>query len=100
MTKKKKLWIGGGALAVVALVAVVIVQRTRGDKGTPVTFGAVKTGSIIGKVSGPGEINPEAIVDISAHLPGKITRLLVREGDPVTKGQALLELDPTQYGAR
>jgi HlyD family secretion protein len=100
MTLKKKLWIGGGALAVVALVVVVIAQRARGDKGTPVTFGAVKTGSIVGKVSGPGEINPEAIVDISAHLPGKITRLLVREGDPVTKGQALLELDPTQYAAR
>ena len=100
MTLKKKLWIGGGTLVVVALVVVVIVQRARGDKGTAVTFGAVKTGSIVGKVSGPGEINPEAIVDISAHLPGKITRLLVREGDPVTKGQALLELDPTQYAAR
>jgi HlyD family secretion protein len=100
MTLKKKLWIGGGALVVVALVVVVIVQRAGGDKGTPVTFGSVKTGSIVGKVSGPGEINPEAIVDISAHLPGKITRLAVREGDPVTKGQVLLELDPTQYAAR
>jgi HlyD family secretion protein len=100
MTMKKKLWIAGAALVVVALVVAVIVQRTRGDKGIPVTLGAVKAGSIVGKVSGPGEINPEAIVDISAHLPGKITRLFVREGDPVTKGQALLELDPTQYEAR
>ena len=52
MTLKKKLWIGGSALVVVALVVVVIVQRARGDKGTAVTFGAVKTGSIVGKVSG------------------------------------------------
>lgn len=97
---KKKLLIAGSVVVVVAALVGLSVKRAGGDKGTPVTLGAVKSGSIIGKVSGPGEVNPEAIVDISAHLPGKITHLAVREGDRVAKGQLLLELDQTQYRAR
>jgi HlyD family secretion protein len=97
---KKKILILAGVLAVVAVLVVVNAKRSSGQKGIPVTLGAVKTGAITGKVSGPGKVNPEALVDISAHLPGKITRLAVREGDPVTKGQLLLELDRAQYEAR
>lgn len=97
---KKKLLIGGVALVVVAAVVAISVKRAGSDKGIAVTLGTVKRGPIVGKVSGPGEINPESIVDISAHLPGKITRLAVREGDSVDKGQLLLELDQTQYRAR
>jgi HlyD family secretion protein len=97
---KKKLLIL--ALVVVALAAVAVASSKRGGskKGIPVTLGTVKTGPMIGKVSGPGKVNPEALVDISAHLPGKITRLAVREGDTVGKGQLLLELDRAQYEAR
>jgi len=75
MRKRKKLVIGG--IVVVALGAVVAgsLARGRGDKGTPVTLAHVKVGTVVGKVSGPGVVNPEAIVDISAHLPGEITRL-------------------------
>jgi HlyD family secretion protein len=89
-----------GLLAVVIAVVVVASIKRGGSKGIPVTLGSVKSGAIVGKVSGPGYVDPEAKVDISAHLPGKITRLAVREGDPVTKGQLLLELDRTQYEAR
>jgi HlyD family secretion protein len=96
---KKKILILG--LIAVAIAAVVVVSLKRGgDKGTPVTLAVVKTGSITGKVSGPGKVDPEASVNISAHIPGKITRLAVREGDTVQKGQLLLELDRTQYEAR
>ncbi len=99
MRKRKKLVIGG--IVVLALGAVVAgsVVRGRGDKGTPVTFAHVKVGTVVGKVSGPGVVNPEAIVDISAHLPGEITRLAVKEGDAVVKGQLLLEIDPTKFQA-
>jgi HlyD family secretion protein len=97
---KKKLLIGGVALAVIAALVAISVKRAGGDKGIAVTLGTVKRGPIVGKVSGPGVINPEAIVDISAHLPGKITRLAVREGDIVEEDQLLLELDQTQYRAR
>jgi len=96
---KKKILIG--ALVLVAIVAVIAASTRRKSegKGTAVTLGAIKTGDVVSLVSGPGAVNPEAIVDISAHLPGKITRLAVREGDRVEKGQLLLELDRTQYEA-
>lgn len=97
---KKKIGIGIAVVVVLAALIGISVKRAGGDKGIPVTFGSVKSGTVVGKVSGPGEVNPEAIVDISAHLPGKITRLAVREGEPVKKGQLLLELDRTQYLAR
>jgi HlyD family secretion protein len=73
--------------------------RGRGQSGLSVTLANAKTGRIVGKVSGPGIINPEAIVDVSAHLFGEITHLAVREGDAVTKGALLLEIDPTKFQA-
>ncbi|HZM14874.1 MAG TPA: efflux RND transporter periplasmic adaptor subunit [Candidatus Krumholzibacteria bacterium] len=99
MRKRKKLFIGLGILLVLLAVVAVSLLRGRGEKGTPVTLAAVKVGTVVGKVSGPGVVNPEAIVDISAHLPGEITRLAVKEGDAVTKGQLLLEIDPTKFQA-
>lgn len=95
----KKLLVLGLLAVVIAIVVVASIKRG-GSKGIPVTLGTVKSGAIVGKVTGPGYVDPEAKVDISAHLPGKITRLAVREGDTVTKGQLLLELDRTQYQAR
>jgi HlyD family secretion protein len=90
------------ALGIIALVVVVVlvgVLRGGGEKGLPVTLSTVKAGRVVGMVSGPGIVNPETIVDVSAHLPGEITRLAVREGDTVTKGHLLLEIDPTKFQA-
>ena len=96
---KKKILIV--ALIVVAVGAVVAVslKRSGGQKGIPVTLAAVKSGPITGKVSGHGEVNPEALVDISANMFGQITHLAVHEGDAVTKGQLLLELDRAKFEA-
>src|SRR5262245_3812786 len=99
MRKRKKLFIGLGIVLVLLAVVAVNMMRKRGDKGTPVTLAAAKVGTVVGKGSGPGVVNPEAIVDISAHLPGEITKLAVKEGDAVTKGQLLLEIDPTKFQA-
>ncbi len=97
---RKKLIIGGSIVVVLLGAVSVGVLRGRGDKGIPVTLATVKNGKVVGKVSGPGVVNPETIVNVSAHLPGEITRLAVREGDTVSKGQLLLEIDPTQFRAR
>src|SRR6266550_4043077 len=39
------------------------------------------------------------VVSVSADITGRITRIAVREGDLVTKGQFLLQIDPTVYEA-
>lgn len=48
-------------------------------------------------VSGPSTIKPRVNVDISANIMGKVTRIYVKEGQPVKKGDKLLELEQTQY---
>lgn len=96
---KKKLLIVGLVVVAVAVVVTVSLKRGSSNKGIPVTLAEVKTGAITGKVSGHGEVNPEALVDISANMFGQITRLAVQEGDPVTKGQLLLELDRAKVEA-
>jgi HlyD family secretion protein len=49
-----------------------------------------KSGSIVGT----GVIEPSSeIVDVSAHVPGIVTKVFVRPGDQVLAGQPLLEID-------
>src|SRR5439155_10987190 len=50
-------------------------------------------------VTASGKIQPKKKVDISADITGRITRIAVREGDLVQKGQFLLQIDPTIYQA-
>jgi HlyD family secretion protein len=44
-------------------------------------------------------VRPRTKVDVSADITGKIIRLAVKEGDQVTKGQFLLQIDPQQFEA-
>jgi len=41
-----------------------------------------------------GTIEPEVKVDVKSTLSGKVTELLVREGDRVTRGQCLARVEP------
>ena len=50
-------------------------------------------------VSGSGEIKPKTYVNVSANAFGKITKLFVREGDHVKKGQLLAQLENVQSSA-
>jgi HlyD family secretion protein len=96
--KKKWLWIGIGVLVVVLLVAVSAVQS--GKSGvTAVQFARVRTEDITSRVRAPGKIEAQTQVKISADVPGKIVRLLVKEGDRVRRGQLMLQLDDAQYRA-
>jgi HlyD family secretion protein len=94
--KKKWLWIG---LAVVLIAAVVIgnVARQSGKKGVGVQLARVRVEDITSRVRAPGKIEPRTQVKISADVMGKIVKLTVKEGDPVKRGQLMLQLDDTQY---
>ena len=94
----KKGWlIGGGALVVVALVALNL-GRSR-DRGAPVEMGKIGRKDLTAVVTASGTIDAKQAVNISATLLGKITRLEVAEGDTVREGQFMLEIDPTQYAS-
>ena len=91
--KRKILWI---SIAVVLLAALggFAVSR-RGPKPTEVQTAKVGRENLQAKVSANGKIQAQKKVDISATIPGQITRLAVEEGDQVKKGQFLLQIDAT-----
>ena len=54
---------------------------------------------LVSAVTASGKIEPQTSVDVSADITGRIIRIAVEEGDRVTKGQFLLQIDPAQYQA-
>jgi HlyD family secretion protein len=54
---------------------------------------------LVAAVTASGKIQPKKKVDLSADITGRITHIAVREGDVVTQGQFLLQIDPTVYEA-
>jgi HlyD family secretion protein len=98
MSKKVKWSILGVAVAgVVAVVALTAAKRD--GKATEVRIEQVARQDLVASVTASGQVQPQTKVDLSADITGRIVRLAVKEGDMVTKGQFLLEIDPQQYQA-
>jgi HlyD family secretion protein len=62
----------------------------------PVQTGRVVRQDIISIVTASGEIKPRNYVNIGADAIGRITEILVKEGDRVRKGQMLAKLESIQ----
>src|SRR5205809_2849840 len=98
MSKRNKMLLGGGGI--VFLIALVMVSASaKREKGIEVRFETVGRRDLVAAVTASGKIQPKKKVDISADITGRITRIAVREGDLVQKGQFLLQIDPTIYQA-
>ncbi|HUR95562.1 MAG TPA: efflux RND transporter periplasmic adaptor subunit [Gemmatimonadales bacterium] len=92
----------GLIVAVVALAAGGgIAWRINKKKhaGTEVRMEQVSRRDLVSAVTASGTIEAKTSVDISADITGRIIRIAVREGDLVTKGQFLIQIDPAQYQA-
>jgi len=100
MTKKKKkfLLIGGGVLVVAALVIGNLARST--DKKVTVNTGEVKQGKLVSLVTASGKVQPKTEVKISANVSGEVINIPVVEGQAVSKGDLLVQLDPRQYEAQ
>ncbi len=85
------------ALAAGGVVAYRINQKK--NAGTEVRMEQVARRDLVSAVTASGKIEAETSVDISADITGRIIRIAVREGDRVTKGQFLIQIDPAQYEA-
>jgi HlyD family secretion protein len=98
MSKRTKLILAVVAAIVLAgVVAGIIRARRQGE--VEVREEPVARRDLVAAVTASGKIQPKKRVDISADITGRITRISVREGDVVTSGQLLLEIDPTVYEA-
>src|SRR5712664_1155124 len=98
MSKRNKVLLGGGG-AVLLIILVMVSASAKREKGIEVRFEQVGRRDLVAAVTASGKIQPKKKVDISADITGRITRIAVREGDFVQKGQFLLQIDPTIYQA-
>lgn len=97
MSRKTK-W-GIGVIALIIVLAVIGTAATGGDKGVEVRMEEVARRDLTASVTASGQVEPRTKVDLSADISGRIVRLAVKEGQMVSRGQFLLEIDPVQYQA-
>jgi HlyD family secretion protein len=98
MSNRKKLTIAGVVIAVLAGGGAMAMSK-RGEKPAEVKIEAVEQRDLVASVTASGQVNPRTKVDVSADVTGRIVRLQVKEGQMVTKGQFLLQIDPIQSEA-
>jgi HlyD family secretion protein len=98
MSKRAKWSIAG--VVVVALVLIGgLTAAKRGKKGTEVRIEPVERRDLVASVTASGQVRPQTKVDVASDVSGKIVQLAVKEGQLVTKGQFLLQIDPEQTEA-
>lgn len=99
MSRGMKLGLVGGVIVLVIGAVVVMGAQKRRNSATEVRLEAVGRRDLVSTVTASGTIMPRTSVDISADITGRITSIAVEEGDHVTEGQFLLQIDPAQYRA-
>ena len=92
--KNKKLWIGIGA---VVLVAIVIWLMSGGKKEQTVEFETAKVEkqNISTSITATGTIEPVTSVTVGTQVSGIVSKLYVDYNSVVRKGQVIAELDKT-----
>jgi HlyD family secretion protein len=98
MSKKTKWSVAGAALIAITAIIVLTAMRS-GNKATNVRIEPVQRRDLIASVTASGNVTPQTKVDLSSDITGKIVRLDVKEGQVVSKGQFLLQIDPQEAQA-
>ena len=98
MSKRAK-WSMLGVFILILVAVVGLTAAKRNKKGTEVRAELVARRDLVASVTASGQVRPRTKVDLSADITGRITRLSVTEGQMVTKGQFLLQIDPEAYEA-
>ena len=97
MKFSKTFWI------IVALVIVALIVAAKwfggGAEATSVQTEQAKIRTIVERISASGKIQPEVEVNITAEVSGQIIALPVKEGDQVTEGDLLVQINPDLYNA-
>ncbi|MEO7822687.1 MAG: efflux RND transporter periplasmic adaptor subunit, partial [Gemmatimonadaceae bacterium] len=97
--KRRTKWSVAGVV-VLAILIIGITSAMKGrNKATEVRIEKVQRRDLVASVTASGQVQPHTKVDVSADITGRVVRLAVREGQMVTRGQFLLEVDPSQYVA-
>src|SRR5215469_5143091 len=93
-TKKKVILIVLGIIVALAIVGFSVTQTQKSL--VTVQTGKVMKQDIASYVTASGEIKPKLQVNVGANAFGRITKLFVKEGDHVKRGQVLAQLENIQ----
>jgi HlyD family secretion protein len=97
-SRRKKIFFISAIVLVIGLV-VLLNLRAKREKSVKVTVEKAKLHDLTATVSASGEVKPKKNINISAHVPGRIIKIGVVEGQEVKAGDFLLKLDSAQYEA-
>jgi HlyD family secretion protein len=98
MSKRVKLSVVGGVILILAAIGGLTAAKS-GKKATEVRTELVQGRDLVASVTASGQVRPQTKVDLSSDITGKIVKLAVKEGQMVTKGQFLLQIDAQQAEA-
>ncbi|HYK36674.1 efflux RND transporter periplasmic adaptor subunit [Alloacidobacterium sp.] len=97
-TTNRNVWIWSGAGIAVALVFYFVHMATRTT--LPVRAAVVERSSLKSTTSTNGIVEPVSTFEAHAPFPGVVKAIYVHEGDKVTTGQLLLQMDDTNARAK
>lgn len=85
-------------IIVILVVGIPLSKRfLSSDKTKSVSFEQLKRHKIKASILASGQLKHEQEVKLSAEVIGKITKVFVEEGDKVSKGQQVLQIDDESY---
>ncbi len=98
MSKRTRIVIGVLAVAVLGGIVAVNVTKERRNR---INVQTQKVGrqDLVSTVTASGEVKPRKYVNVSSNVSGRITHLLVKEGERVKRGQVLARIDSARLEA-
>ena len=96
--RRKKPILIAGFFIIIAVIFILNMQAQR-EKALKVSVEKVKRENLTSIISASGEVKPKKNVNIGAHIPGRIDKIGVVEGQSVKNNDFLLKLESTQYEA-
>jgi len=95
----QKVGLGGGVAALLAGLVVFSINQANKGVVTVQTAKVAKMDTLLSEVTASGEIKPTTYTNIAAQGFGRITDILVKEGDHIQKGERLLLQENVQANA-
>ncbi len=86
-----------GAAAIAAVALTLINRANKAGQALPIETYTVQSGSLVEQITGTGTFKPQVEATITARVTGQIVSIPAQEGDRVSPGQILLQIDPSDY---
>src|SRR5688572_17325797 len=99
LSRKKKIIIAVSAVAVLGIAVIISVLATRTEQPEVTTVNVNVRPELRSTVTASGEVRRCRYIELPSAVPGRLLESYVTPGDQVTKGQALVRVDPTQLQA-